>query len=94
MEDNIKELKKKVEVLQQQNKEKVKGLANFGRGVNADYFLQLKLDTLIEMFLDEKQQLEYVLELETRLQQSLNAALSQVRMETLQKPSQSLLLPK
>lgn len=91
----IKQLKSEVQKIQQQNIEKVNGLAGFGRKIDRNFLANLKLDVFIELVLDEPSKLRYVLALEQRLQTELNTALAEARRQALTKPAAAdLLLPR
>lgn len=72
---------KEIQKIQAGNIEKVKALAQAGKGIDPGSVANIKIDTFIEMFLDKNAQAAYVLAMETRLRASLDEALAQVRQE-------------
>lgn len=95
-EKELKELKKEVDKLQQQNVQKVQALASMGRRVDPNFLANLKVDVFIEMFLDDKSKLNYVVALEKLLQQELDAGLAAARQEQIVNgvKSSKLFIPK
>lgn len=79
--EDIEKAKAEVQKLQQSNLDKVKALATYGKGVDPAALANLKVDTFIESFLDEKSQLVYVRNLEVRLRQLLDEALASARQQ-------------
>ena len=89
--------KKEVEKLQQSNLDKVKALAQYGKGIDPGAMANLKIDVFVESFLDEQAQLVYVHNLEVRIRQLLDEALGSVRQEMLTKgvgANKSLIVPR
>lgn len=80
---NLEELEKEVIKLQQSNIEKVKSLAQLGKGLDAAFLADLKIDTFVRTFLNRGQQLAYVRNLETALRHELDEVLKTVRQEQL-----------
>ena len=89
---------KEVEKLQQSNLDKVKALAQMGKGVDPNMVANLKIDVFVESFLDKKAQLVYVRNLEVRIRQILDEALAQARqqqiMQGVNSPAQTLFVPR
>lgn len=79
LEATIKEIKK----IQQGNIEKVRALAGMGRNIDPGSVANIKIDTFINHFLDERAQASYVLQMERNLREALDAALSEVRQQSL-----------
>ncbi len=90
--------KKEVEKLQQSNLDKVKALAQMGKGIDPNMVANLKIDVFVESFLDEKAQLVYVRNLEVRIRQLLDEALAQARQQQIMQgvagQGQSLIIPR
>jgi elongation factor P--beta-lysine ligase len=86
-----------IQKLQQQNLEKVKLLAQAGKGIDPGVVANIKIDTFVQLVLDQRNQAAYVLAMEQAFQTSLNEGLAQVRKEQLTqgvKPAASLFVPK
>jgi hypothetical protein len=83
---------KEIKDLQQANINKINALARSGKGVDPTMLANLKIDLIVEMFLDENSKLVYVRNLEIAIREQLDAALAEVRNGLVQKPS-TLLIP-
>jgi hypothetical protein len=79
LKNTIAEIKK----LQQGNVEKVRALAGMGRNIDPGSVANIKIDTFISLFLDERAQASYVLQMERNLREALDSALSDVRQQSL-----------
>jgi hypothetical protein len=75
--------KAEIKKLQQGNLDKVRALANLGKAMDLAYLANLKIDTFVEMFLDEDAKLVYVRNLETKLREDLDETLGQLRQDQL-----------
>jgi hypothetical protein len=75
--------KEEIRRLQQGNLDKINALAQFGKTVDIAWLANLKIDTFIEMFLDENAKLVYVRNLETKIRVELDNILAQLRQAQL-----------
>jgi hypothetical protein len=88
--------KKEIEKLQQSNVSKVQALAGMGKGIDPGALANIKIDVFIQSFLDEQAQLVYVRNLEVKIREILDAALSEVRQQQLVQgtPGTGLIIPR
>jgi hypothetical protein len=79
LEATLAEIKK----IQQGNIDKVRALAGMGKALDPGSVANIKIDTFIEYFLDEEAQAAYVLVMERKIRQALDAGLAEVRQSSL-----------
>ncbi len=74
---------KEIQQVQNQNKNKINALAQAGAQIDPGSLANIKIDTFVQMFLDQEAQAAYVLAMEKNFQDALNQALVQLRQAQL-----------